>query len=69
MAQAPAPALMLRDGDEEELRRLVRSSTARAGLVQRARIVLLASEGVGNGVSLGPRGLLEHVGTRTHVDR
>lgn len=44
---------------------MVRSSTARAGLVQRARIVLLASEGVGNGVSLGPRGLLEHVGTWT----
>lgn len=48
MAHPPAPALVLRDGDEEELRRLVRSSSVRAGLAQRARIVLLASEGVGN---------------------
>lgn len=45
MAHAPAPALVLRDGDEEVLRRLVRSSSVRAGLAQRARIVLLASEG------------------------
>ncbi len=48
MAHPPAPALVLRDGDEEELRRLVRSSSVRAGLAQRARIVLLAAEGVGN---------------------
>ncbi len=48
MAHPPAPALVLREGDEEELRRLVRSSSVRAGLAQRARIVLLASEGIGN---------------------
>lgn len=48
MAHPPAPALVLRDGDEEELRRLVRASSVRAGLAQRARIVLLASEGIGN---------------------
>jgi transposase len=48
MANRPAPALVLREGDREELTRLTRSSTARAGLVQRARIVLLAAEGFGN---------------------
>ena len=48
MAHPPAPALVLRDGDEEELRRLVRASSGRAGLAQRARIVLLAAEGIGN---------------------
>ena len=48
MAHAPAPALVLREGDEEELRRWVRSSAVRAGLAQRARIVLLASEGMAN---------------------
>ena len=40
--------LVLGDGDEEELRRLVRSFSLRAGLAQRARIVLLAAEGVAN---------------------
>ena len=39
---------MLREGDREELVRLSRSSSVRAGLVQRARIVLLAAEGVSN---------------------
>jgi transposase len=39
---------MLRDGDREELERLTRSSTVSAGLAQRARIVLLAAEGVRN---------------------
>jgi len=39
---------VLGDGDEEELRRLVRSSSGRAWLAQRARIVLLAAEGVAN---------------------
>ena len=48
MAFPAAPALLLRAGDHEELVRLTRSSSARAGLAQRARIVLLASEGVKN---------------------
>ncbi|WP_422933238.1 IS630 family transposase [Sinomonas sp. P47F7] len=50
MANRPAPALGLRDGDFEELRRLTRSPSVRAGLAQRARIVLLAAEGVANTV-------------------
>jgi transposase len=44
----PAPALGLRDGDRERLSGWVRSSTVRAGLAQRARIVLLAADGVSN---------------------
>ena len=41
--------MQLCEGDREELTRLVRSSTAEARLVQRARIVLLlAAEGVSN---------------------
>jgi transposase len=48
MAFPSAPPLLLRSGDREELVRLTRSSSVRAGLAQRARIVLLASEGVKN---------------------
>lgn len=48
MANRPAPALMLRDGDREELERLTRASSVRAGLAQRARIVVLAADGVSN---------------------
>jgi len=48
MANRPAPALGLREGDRGELSRLVRSSSGRAGLAQRARIVLLAADGVSN---------------------
>jgi transposase len=48
MANRAAPALMLREGDREELSRLMRSSSVRAGLAQRARIVLLAADGVSN---------------------
>jgi transposase len=40
--------LGLRDGDRERLSGWVRSSTVRAGLAQRARIVLLAADGVSN---------------------
>jgi transposase len=40
--------LTLRDGDRDELSRLVRSSTVKAGLAQRARIVLLAADGEAN---------------------
>jgi transposase len=48
MANRPAPALELRDGDREKLERLTRSSTVSAGAAQRARIVLLAADGVAN---------------------
>jgi transposase len=44
----PAPALGLRDGDRERLTAWTRASSVRAGLVQRARIVLLAADGVSN---------------------
>ncbi len=43
-----AAVLALRDGDREELGRWLRSSTLRAGLAQRARIVLLAADGLAN---------------------
>ena len=48
MVHPTAPPLLLRVGDREELTRLVRASSVRAGLAQRARIVLLASEGLRN---------------------
>jgi transposase len=41
-----AMPLGLRDGDRERLMSLIRSSAVRAGLAQRARIVLLAADGV-----------------------
>src|ERR1700745_820583 len=46
MSNRPTRALLLRDGDREELLRLTRSSRAPAGLALRARIVLLAADGV-----------------------
>ena len=62
MANRPAAALGLRDGDFEALNRLSRSTSARAGLAQRARIVLLAAEGLSNTL------IAERVGaTRTTV--
>ena len=48
MANRAAPALVLRDGDLAELTRMTRSSSIRAGLAQRARIVLAASQGEAN---------------------
>jgi hypothetical protein len=48
MAHPGAPPLLLRVGDHAQLTRLVRASSGRAGLAQRARIVLLASDGVLN---------------------
>jgi DNA-binding CsgD family transcriptional regulator len=48
MANRAAAALVLREGDRERLMSLTRSSSVRAGLAQRARIVLLAAEGVSN---------------------
>jgi len=46
MANRPAAALALRDGDRAELGRWVNSSSLRAGLSRRARIVLLSADGV-----------------------
>jgi transposase len=43
-----AAPLVLRDGDRSRLESLTRSSSVRAGLAQRARIVLLAAEGLSN---------------------
>jgi transposase len=43
-----AAALGLRDGDRQRLESWVRSSTIAAGLAQRARIVLLAADGLPN---------------------
>lgn len=43
-----ARALQLREGDRERLTALLRSRTAPAGVVARARMVLLAAEGVAN---------------------
>jgi transposase len=48
MVNRSAAALALRDGDRERLASLTRSSAVRAGLAQRARIVLLAAEGLSN---------------------
>jgi transposase len=48
MANRPAPALVLRAGDREELESWVRSRSVSAGLAKRARMVLLAADGVGN---------------------
>jgi transposase len=48
MANRPAPALVLREGDRAELERLTRASSGLAGMAQRARIVLLAADGLGN---------------------
>lgn len=48
MANSPAPALTLRDGDRDELASWTRSTTIRTGLAMRARIVLLASDRVTN---------------------
>jgi transposase len=48
MAARPAPALVLRAGDREVLSGWLRSWTVKAGLAQRARIVLLAADGVAN---------------------
>src|SRR4051812_49891373 len=48
MPNKTAERLLLRPGDQAELERLTRSSTAPAAAAQRARIVLLAAEGVAN---------------------
>jgi transposase len=48
MANHPAAALPLRDGDRERLEEWQRSRTVGAGLARRARIILLAADGVAN---------------------
>jgi transposase len=48
MPARPAPALALRPGDRGLLGSWLRSTTVKAGLAQRARIVLLAADGVAN---------------------
>ena len=48
MANRSAPALVLRPGDREELERWTRASRVPASAARRARIVLLAAEGVAN---------------------
>ncbi|MDN5744424.1 MAG: helix-turn-helix domain-containing protein [Nocardioidaceae bacterium] len=48
MANRPAPALVLRVGDLDKLESWVRSRSVGAGLAKRARMILLAAEGVAN---------------------
>jgi len=48
MANRPATPLVLRAGDREELERRARSATVPASAAKRARIVLLAADGVAN---------------------
>jgi len=48
MANHPAAPLELREGDRPRLAAMTRSQTVRAGLAQRARILLLAAEGLSN---------------------
>jgi len=48
MANRAAAALGLCEDDRERLASLIRSSSVRAGLAQRARIVVLAAEGMSN---------------------
>lgn len=59
MPNSPAPALILRDGDKETLTAWTRSTTIRAGLAQRAKIILLAADGMANAH------IAETVGTTT----
>ena len=48
MANRPAPALLLRDGDRDQLEGWLRSRSLGSGLAKRARMILLAADGVGN---------------------
>src|SRR5919112_6795502 len=48
MPNRPAAALLLRAGDRAELERWLRSSSVPAGLAQRARLVLMAADGLPN---------------------
>jgi len=51
-----AAPLILREGDQARLESLTRSSAVRAGLASRARIVLLAAEGLPNAQIASVRG-------------
>ena len=57
MANRAAAALGLREGDREVLARLTRATSGRAGLAQRARIVLLAADGESNTAIAGKVGV------------
>lgn len=57
MANRPARGLLLDEAQRVELERLTRSSTVAAGLAQRARIVLLAGQGVSNTAIAGKVGV------------
>src|SRR3954453_14228864 len=57
MPNRPAAALALRPGDREQLVAWTRSSSVRAGLAQRARIVLMAAEGLPNTAIAGKVGV------------
>ena len=48
MANRTAARLVLRDGDRARLEQMTRSATGAAAAAQRARIVLLAADGVAN---------------------
>ena len=48
VANRSAPGLVLREGDLEVLGSWLRATTVPAGLARRARIVLLAAQGVAN---------------------
>ena len=58
-----AQLLVLRLGDRELLESWTRSSSIRAGLAQRARIVLLAADGVSN------TEIADWLGCASHGDR
>jgi hypothetical protein len=64
MANGPAPALLLGEGDRVELERLIPSSSVRAGLAQRARIVLVAADGLSNTAIAEQVGVSLPAGTR-----
>ena len=48
MANRPAAALTLRDGDREVLEAWTRSGSVQASAAKRARMMLLAADGVAN---------------------
>ena len=52
-----APALVLREGDRERLAELARLPSVPSGLAKRARMVLLAADGMPNAGSPGWRGV------------
>ena len=63
-----AAALALRNGDREKLARMASSRAAEAGLARRARIVLLAAEGLPH-TEVARRAGVESLGMITDPDR